>query len=261
MALLLCSKRAEKPFYYEKLDLRLWSLQELCYVLYHYPVLVPEDFVDQKLLQWLREELEMPQLAERLSQLQHTGADLETLMLRIQRDGNYYTERELSRYSAELKRLRDLDSARLAERLGDTLFRLKRYGRAVAAYRESVTAKKNAAVLLKLGDAYVTVMQFRKAAAAYEEVYTETHTREPLRKLYYLFRLEPSVDTFSKYKDEVPEEEQTEWTQDFDSARQESADSPGAEKIRKMYEEGGKHFRTAAQEQIRVWKRAYRAML
>ncbi len=261
MALLLCSKRAEKPFYYEKLDMHLWSLQELCYVLYHYPVLVPEDFVDQKLLQWLREELELPQLAERLDQLRHAGADLDTLMLRIQRDGNYYTERELSRYSAELKKLRDLDSARLAERLGDTLFRLKRYGRAVSAYRESVTAKKNAAVLLKLGDAYVTVMQFRKAAAAYEEVYTETHTREPLRKLYYLRRLEPSVDTFSKYEEEVPKEELTEWTRAFDAARQESAGSPGVEKIQKMYGEGGKHFRTAAQEQIRVWKKAYRAML
>ncbi len=261
MALLLCSKRAEKPFYYEKLDLHLWSLQELCYVLYHYPVLVPEDFVDQKLLQWLRDELELPQLAERLEQLRRAGADLETFMLRIQRDGNYYTERELSRYSAELKKLRDLDSAHLAERLGDTLFRLKRYGRAVSAYRESVTAKKNAAVLLKLGDAYVTVMQFRKAAAAYEEVYTETHTREPLRKLYYLRQLEPSVDTFSKYENEVSEEEQTEWDRNFADARQKSVDSPGVEKIQKMYSEGEKPFRTAAQEQIRVWKKAYRAML
>lgn len=261
MALLLCSKRAEKPFYYEKLDLHLWSLQELCYVLYHYPVLVPEDFVDQKLLHWLRDELALGQLAERLGQLQHAGADLETLVLRIQRDGNYYTERELSRYSAELKKLRELDSARLAERLGDTLFRLKRYGRAVSAYRESVTAKKNAAVLLKLGDAYVTVMQFRKAATAYEEVYEDTHMRAPLRKLYYLSRLEPSVDAFSKYAEEIPEEELAEWARDFDSARQESADSPGVERIRKLYDEGGKQFRPAAQEQIRCWKKAYRAML
>lgn len=261
MALLLCSKRAEKPFYYEKLDLHLWSLQELCYVLYHYPVLIPEDFADQKLLQWLREELGIQQLADRLSQLVHAGAETDTLVLRIQRDGNYYTERELSRYSAELKKLRELDSARLAERLGDTLFRLKRYGRAVTAYRESVTAKKNAAVLLKLGDAYVTVMQFRKAAAAYEEVYQDTHMRAPLRKLYYLSRLEPSLDVLSKYEEEIAEEERAEWDRDFEAARQESTAAPGTEKIRKMYEEGGKPFRTAAQEQIRSWKKAYRAML
>lgn len=261
MALLLCSKLAEKPFYYEKLDIRLWSLQELCYVLYRYPVLIPEDFVDQKLLKWIAGELDMPTFAERLGLLKKSGAEQESLILRIQKEGNYYTERELSRYQAELRHLKEMDSGRFAELLGDTLFAMGRYGKAVTAYRESAAAKKDPNVTLKLGDAYVTVMQLRKAAAAYEAAYEELKTSEALKKLYYLSRLDPSIDSISGYAELLDPALTEEWEKSYQAALAESGESAGVARIEKIYQEGGEEFRTAAREQICKWKRAYRAML
>ena len=49
MGLLLCTRCAQHPFYYEKLDINLWSIQELSYVIYHYPIMLPTDLVDRKL--------------------------------------------------------------------------------------------------------------------------------------------------------------------------------------------------------------------
>ena len=77
MGLLLCTRCAQHPFYYEKLDINLWSIQELSYVIYHYPIMLPTDLVDRKLSGWIRDELHMGILAAKLEQaLDETLADL-----------------------------------------------------------------------------------------------------------------------------------------------------------------------------------------
>lgn len=58
MSLLLCRQEPVKhPFYVEFLDIRLYSSQELCYVIYNHPLLVLDGFVEEPLLAFLREEL------------------------------------------------------------------------------------------------------------------------------------------------------------------------------------------------------------
>ena len=69
MALLLCTRDARNPFYNEKLDIRIWSLQELCYVIYNHPLLTLHGFVTPELADWLRDELSMGFLAARIRQL------------------------------------------------------------------------------------------------------------------------------------------------------------------------------------------------
>ena len=55
MALILCGREAEIPYYYERLDLSVYSLEELGYALGHYLILVPDHFVNPGLCRWLRE--------------------------------------------------------------------------------------------------------------------------------------------------------------------------------------------------------------
>ena len=47
----------------ETLGIRIYSSQELSYVIYHYPLLVMEDFVGEGLLEFMREELNQGFLA------------------------------------------------------------------------------------------------------------------------------------------------------------------------------------------------------
>ena len=50
MSLLLCRREKVKhPFYIEVLGIHIYSSQELCYVIYHHPLLVMNDFVDASL--------------------------------------------------------------------------------------------------------------------------------------------------------------------------------------------------------------------
>ena len=50
MSLLLCRKGKDKTsLYIEVLGIHIYSSQELCYVIYHHPLLVMNDFVDASL--------------------------------------------------------------------------------------------------------------------------------------------------------------------------------------------------------------------
>ena len=75
MSLILCRQEpVTVPLYIEDLGIHLYSSQELCYVIYNNPLLVLEGFIDKRLTEFLRSELRMPFLAERVEKwLDSTG--------------------------------------------------------------------------------------------------------------------------------------------------------------------------------------------
>lgn len=261
MGLLLCTRRAEHPFYYEKLDVNLWSIQELSYVIYRYPVILPADMVDRKLTAWLRDELHMGILAARLEQYMNTAEDgdsEEKLLLMILRESNYYTQQEIASFEAEHRRLRHIDRNQFYELLGDAYFRMGRYGRAIEAYTESLHFQDDIHVKMKLGNAYVTVMQYRRAAEAYEQVFVETNATEPLRKLYFISRLEPSVQTIEKYTNHIEAEMLADWEKQYDNVLTEAEDSEHVRKVEEIYQKDRDAFRKEAKLLLTKWKREYR---
>ena len=60
MSLLLCRReRVKHPFYIEVLGIHIYSSQELCYVIYHHPLLVMNDFADASLFSFIKNELDL----------------------------------------------------------------------------------------------------------------------------------------------------------------------------------------------------------
>ena len=74
MSLILCRQEpVEHPYYIDILGLHIYSSQELCYVIFHHPVLVMEDFLDRRLFEFIRRDLDMEYLAGRMETLDQTG--------------------------------------------------------------------------------------------------------------------------------------------------------------------------------------------
>ena len=70
MSLLLCRReRVKHPFYIEVLGIHIYSSQELCYVIYHHPLLVMNDFADASLFSFIKNELGLGFLAGRMEKL------------------------------------------------------------------------------------------------------------------------------------------------------------------------------------------------
>ena len=77
MSLLLCRReRVKHPFYIEVLGIHIYSSQELCYVIYHHPLLVMNDFADASLFSFIKNELGLGFLAGRLEKLIEEGGKM-----------------------------------------------------------------------------------------------------------------------------------------------------------------------------------------
>lgn len=263
MGLLLCNRGARHPFYYEQLDINIWSIQELSYVIFKFPVIIPSDFVDQKLTSWIRDELSMGILAAKLEQFLQAGndCDQERLLLMILRESNYFTQTEVSRFENERKKLKNIDRDVYLNLLGDTYFHMERYGKAIESYEESLFLKANHNVEMKLAGTYVTVMQYRKASDMYEGVYVSTGSREPLRKLYFINKLEPAVNTIEKYIDTIDVNELAEWELQYNNVQAEAEHDERAREIYDLYQKSRTGFREHAKIMVLKWKKEYRAKI
>ncbi|MBQ1843392.1 MAG: hypothetical protein II133_02190, partial [Lachnospiraceae bacterium] len=68
--LILCRQpMAATPFYIENASLNVYSLEELCYYIFHNTETLSPDFISEELLTWIDEELSFPSLADRLRAL------------------------------------------------------------------------------------------------------------------------------------------------------------------------------------------------
>jgi hypothetical protein len=72
---ILCQvPRAEQPFYAEDIDLKLYSIEELCYFMQGHPALLDRDFFGPAMTDWLGGELRLHRLAETLEKQRAGGA-------------------------------------------------------------------------------------------------------------------------------------------------------------------------------------------
>ena len=82
MSLLLCRMEpVVHPFEVPELGVRIYSSQELCYVIYENPLLVIDDFVDERLIQFVRDDLNMEFLAGKLDNWKKSNENPDNLLL------------------------------------------------------------------------------------------------------------------------------------------------------------------------------------
>ncbi len=139
MALILCKQRAAVPYYYEKLDLRIWSYQELCFLIFNYPLMVSEGFFTEDLISWLSREVAEKDLARRLTDARAAGeSDSNMLLMMLSRSG-YYKRNEINAYMDKLMELGRLERYEYLRETGKSFFRA---GRARFAFDKLEEAAK-----------------------------------------------------------------------------------------------------------------------
>ena len=109
MSLLLCRReRVKHPFYIEVLGIHIYSSQELCYVIYHHPLLVMNDFVDASLFFFVKNELGLGFLAGRMEKLVEAGGRPEEALYLFLSECDYYTEKEIQKFKQVTASYRNL---------------------------------------------------------------------------------------------------------------------------------------------------------
>ncbi len=183
-------KQAEKPYFIENIRTGIYSLEELCFYLYHNVYLIDESILNEGLCDWIRDELGLARLYRQLYEQLEKQDGAAFFVLPIFREAGYLTHPQMREFQEKLAKL-EVQSDDMKQKLrGDYLFRERMYARAIGEYR-GILKRRNpgklgtqfyAAVLNNLGAAYAGLFQFEAAAECFRESYELSKTKETLRK-------------------------------------------------------------------------------
>jgi len=270
MSLMLCRQEpVTSPYFIEELGIHIYSSQELCYVIYNHPLLVMEDFLNDRLVAFLRVELRMPFLAERISKwLEGRGASDELLFLILQ-DCAYYSPQEQARYRQEVMNLRKLSEDEYAKRRADYLYTLGLYGRAISIYErlleseraKNFTADFRAGLWNNIAGCYAKLFCYQKAMHAYDCAWNEKPEKEFLKRMYFLTLMEPELTVKEKYLEKFKGEDTGAWDKEVLERRNEAKTKPAVVRVEEIFEKDPLKRIAGAGGLLNGWKLEYRKMI
>lgn len=270
MSLMLCRQEpVTSPYFIEELGIHIYSSQELCYVIYNHPLLVMEDFVDDRLVAFLRVELRMPFLAERISKwIEGRGASDELLFLILQ-DCAYYSPQEQARYRQEVSSLRKLSADEYAKKRADYLYGLGLYGRSVAIYEKileserarNLPAEFRAGLWNNIAACYAKLFCYQKAMYAYDCAWSEKPEREYLKRMYFLTQMQPELSMKEMYREKLKEEDTADWDREALECRGQAKENGAVTKVLVNFEKDPIKRISGAAEFLNEWKLEYRKMI
>ena len=102
----LCqTKMAEVPYYIENISMNIYSLEELCYYIYHNYYLLDGTILNEELVNWIRDELGLKKLYHTLIKELEDFQSLGDFVLPIFKEIHYLTHQEFKEFYTKLSRL------------------------------------------------------------------------------------------------------------------------------------------------------------
>ena len=185
----LCyEKTAANPYFIENISTNAFSIEEICYYMYHNPALLDASFANPVLTRWLATELKLVRLATVMDRALADNAGLSGFVLPVFREINYLTHEQLKDYSLRLETLAKAPFSVRVKMKGDALVRGGKYVGAIKAYRllaeEPVTDEKKPVFLSSVwhnkGVAEMMMMSYDDGLSSFEKAYALNPTKENL---------------------------------------------------------------------------------
>ncbi len=203
--------QAKRPYFIENIRTEIYSLEELCFYLYHNVCLIDETIMNEKLCDWIRDELGLPRLYRQLYEQLEKEDGAAFFVMPIFREAGYLTPQESREFQEKLAKL-EIQSDDTKQKLrADYLVKEKMYARAVLEYRQ-ILKRKNpgklgnqfyAAIWNNLGAAYAGLFQFQEAASCFLTSYKLLKTKETFRKYISVLPLYLGEEEYQKKLDEL----------------------------------------------------------
>ena len=136
---ILCQvKRAKNPYYISNISTNIYSIEELCYYLYHNIYLLDETIINEQLLVWMKEELHLRRLYQRLYVLLEEKKNIGEFILPIFKEINYLSHDQFREMNERLKRFEEQPEIVRKKIKGDYLVDHEKYINAIQVYQETL---------------------------------------------------------------------------------------------------------------------------
>lgn len=171
--------RAKIPFLLEQVGIHVYSLEELCWFLYHNIFLAERQFFDEKLCKWIAEEIAYPELAQRIHNGIASGMNFQNLVLSLLSSADMFTNQELRELGERLKKLNSLQEQERLKLRADELLDNGKEWVAIEAYQKILKMHQNtrlgvsfyASIWNNLGVCYARQFLFEEAAECFSVSY------------------------------------------------------------------------------------------
>ncbi len=286
MGLILCPQNnVAHPLYIADLGVHIRSIEELCYVIYQYPLLVMDDFVDDGFMEFISDDLK---LSDYLHQMEKAGGrqpDTDELLCGILEYSELYKKGELAAYREKIRSMREMRTEEYALCKADFMFEISRYGQAIryynkalrsygdgtgpsfasAAVRAATGGESRKALLSRLyesiGDAQANLMLYREAYDNYSQANAIDADSRLRKKIYFLSLIDPTVQNRKLYAAYLGEDIEDSWGEEYDAAVRESTKGTKGAELDAVFDRDMVKKRRAVTEILGRWKQEYRRML
>ena len=209
---ILCQvRRAENPFFIESVSLNIYSIEELCYYICRNLPLLDETILNSSLADWLKDELHLRRLSQKLQQLLQKEHTLEDLVLPVLKEINYLNSHELRELESRIRGLEEQPVPVRLKMKGDALVSHEKYIKAIEAYHSALVLQKSSnlgaqflgTVNNNMGCAYARLFQMDEACECFEKAYEQLHTLSALKSYLFAVYLKSGEDAWEKKADEL----------------------------------------------------------
>lgn len=179
--ILLCTtKEASHPFIFLNTKVEINTYEELCFYIYNNTVLISKSSISDKLFDWIRDELDMPQLSAKLVALANKTNYVQDLLVEILNAGDYYEPEEITTYIEAWQKYRKLSLNQRKKLKADGYLGYRRYIKAASIYDEILEEEKNIEDKKFIGNVY-----HNRAVAAANNLNTEEAKKYFLKAYEY----------------------------------------------------------------------------
>lgn len=205
MFILCTGKVAKNPYCIPYSNINIFSLEELCYYIFHNIYNVTEEFFMPKLITWLRDEVDHPVLAKKCSEILVTEKpDLKDLVVTVLCTSDYYHEEEIRTVVDIMNNIENLPHYAKTKIKADNYLKYGQYGKAALVYRKLLQSsfavnfkvEEIGDIMHNLGISHFYVSSFMEAANDFKEAYTKNHNPESANHYLYILLIQEEEELF-----------------------------------------------------------------
>ncbi len=192
---IMCTtKEASVPFIFLNTKVEINTYEELCFYIYNNTVLISKSSLSEKLFDWIRDEIGMPDLANRITALANKTPFAQDLLVEILNAGNYYETEEIKVYIEAWQKYRRLTSSQRKKLKADGYLGYRRYIKAASIYDDILDNQHDISDRVFLGNVYhnravaaASNLDTEDAQKYFLKAYELNNNMESLRGYFYVF--------------------------------------------------------------------------
>ena len=274
--LIQCSSPlALTPYHFRLTDTNVYSMEEVCYYIWHNIYMIQEEVFDREFVMWIEKELHMEETSHKLACLIQDHKNLKDIVVTICCSCDYYDEEEINALIRLMDEIEQMPAYARKEHKGDTYLACHSYEKALEEYEkvfesdEVLHAEKEAygSIFHNMGVAYSNLAEFRKAAEYFLKAYEQNKKDASLSQGLFALRLSKDVEGYKKalVDFDVSPEKQLQWEKEYTQVISQSSQCREAlkiEKLRNVMKSGNvAEYYDKVHKYVLDWKNEYRKQI